>query len=194
MTTREAKKAANREKLIDAAAAVVAKQGAVAASLDAIAEKAGLTKGAIYSNFESKEDLLLALAEEVALTIEATDAFADVHRAIADVLEEVGRLAAVELKAARAKKMVLTFEILNYALRNARVRRAIAGSWREGFAGEAAWWEEAAAESGTDLPVSGAELAVLVQSLAIGLTLVRTIDPASVPDDLFPRAFRLLAG
>ena len=58
-------KAANRRALLDAATALIARDGA-GARLDAIADAAGLTTGAIYSIFGSKNDLLVAvLADEI---------------------------------------------------------------------------------------------------------------------------------
>src|SRR6266542_6308917 len=62
--TREEKKARTRAQLIDAAATVFARRGLVAASLDEVAEEAGLTKGAVYSNFGSKEELFEAVIDE----------------------------------------------------------------------------------------------------------------------------------
>jgi AcrR family transcriptional regulator len=55
-----------RQSLLKAAARVFAEQGFHGASLDDVARAAGFTKGAVYSNFESKEDLFLALLEEKA--------------------------------------------------------------------------------------------------------------------------------
>ena len=58
-------KAANRRALLDAATALIARDGA-GVRLDAIADAAGLTTGAIYSIFGSKNDLLVAvLADEI---------------------------------------------------------------------------------------------------------------------------------
>src|SRR5207237_7478801 len=62
--TRDEKKAQTRERLIDAASQVFARKGFAATSLDEVAETAGLTKGAVYSNFESKEDLVRSVLEE----------------------------------------------------------------------------------------------------------------------------------
>lgn len=59
--TREEQRAQTRQELLDAAAAVFARHGYHAASVDDVAEAAGFTKGAVYSNFESKEALFLAL-------------------------------------------------------------------------------------------------------------------------------------
>jgi AcrR family transcriptional regulator len=59
-------KEANRRALLAAATALIAREG-TGVRLDAIAEAAGLTTGAIYSIFGSKSDLLVAvLADEVA--------------------------------------------------------------------------------------------------------------------------------
>jgi AcrR family transcriptional regulator len=53
-----------REHLLEAAALVFARDGFHRASLDDIAALAGFTKGAVYSNFKSKEDLLLACMDQ----------------------------------------------------------------------------------------------------------------------------------
>jgi AcrR family transcriptional regulator len=55
-----------RARLLDAAAEVFAEVGVDAASVEAICERAGFTRGAFYSNFDSKEELMLALTERVA--------------------------------------------------------------------------------------------------------------------------------
>jgi AcrR family transcriptional regulator len=52
-----------RERLLDAAFTVFAQQGIHGASIEAVCEAAGFTRGAFYSNFSSKEELFLALAE-----------------------------------------------------------------------------------------------------------------------------------
>lgn len=62
--TREQQRARTREDLLQAAAEVFARHGYHATSVDMVAEAAGYTKGAVYSNFSSKEELFLALLEE----------------------------------------------------------------------------------------------------------------------------------
>lgn len=57
---------ATRKKLLDAAAQVFAEVGLDAASVEAICERAGFTRGAFYSNFETKDELFLELAGNVA--------------------------------------------------------------------------------------------------------------------------------
>ncbi|HEV2062573.1 MAG TPA: helix-turn-helix domain-containing protein, partial [Solirubrobacteraceae bacterium] len=53
-----------RREILDAAARAFAQRGYHGASVEAVAAEAGLSTGAVYSNFESKEDLFLALYEE----------------------------------------------------------------------------------------------------------------------------------
>ncbi len=55
-----------RERLLDAAAQVFARTGFGAASVEAITEAAGFTRGAFYSNFASKEQLFIALSHRQA--------------------------------------------------------------------------------------------------------------------------------
>lgn len=55
------RRARTRERLLDAAYEVFAETGLAAASVEQIAERAGFTRGAFYSNFDTKEELLLAL-------------------------------------------------------------------------------------------------------------------------------------
>ena len=61
---RDEQRALTRARLLDAARRVFARRGFHAASLEEIAQEAGATTGAIYSNFAGKEDLFLALFED----------------------------------------------------------------------------------------------------------------------------------
>lgn len=55
-----------RARLLDAAAQVFAEVGLDGASVEAVCERAGFTRGAFYSNFESKDELFLMLTASVA--------------------------------------------------------------------------------------------------------------------------------
>ncbi|AAU49418.1 TetR family transcriptional regulator [Burkholderia pseudomallei] len=59
--TREQSKDLTRERLLSAAHAIFTKKGYVAASVEDIASAAGYTRGAFYSNFRSKAELLIEL-------------------------------------------------------------------------------------------------------------------------------------
>lgn len=58
--SREESQAQTRQRLLEAARIVFAREGC-SASVEAIAAEAGYSKGAVYSNFASKEDILLEL-------------------------------------------------------------------------------------------------------------------------------------
>lgn len=58
-----ARRERTRAKLVDAAFEVFAEQGFTGASLELICERAGLTRGAFYYNFASKEELFLAVMD-----------------------------------------------------------------------------------------------------------------------------------
>jgi AcrR family transcriptional regulator len=83
-----------RQRLLAAAARTFARQGYAGASLDAVAEAAGLTKGAVYWHFASKMDLFLALLDERLATkvaelpalLEKAAAASDPEQALAGLL------------------------------------------------------------------------------------------------------------
>lgn len=56
------KRERTRARLIEAAAVVIGRKGLAGTSLEEIAERAGMTRGAIYGNFRDKEELFLAVA------------------------------------------------------------------------------------------------------------------------------------
>ena len=57
------KREQTREEILAAASRVFADRGFHAASLDAIAEEAGFSRGAVYYNFGDKEELFLELLD-----------------------------------------------------------------------------------------------------------------------------------
>ncbi|MFT4260404.1 TetR/AcrR family transcriptional regulator [Microbacterium sp.] len=65
MSTTTRSRENTRARLLDAAAQVFAEVGLDGASVEAVCERAGFTRGAFYSNFESKDELFLTLAARV---------------------------------------------------------------------------------------------------------------------------------
>lgn len=194
MASRVEKKSRTRQALLDAAAKLVARDGAQATSLDRIAEEAGLTKGAVYSNFSGKEDLLFTLAETAAGPTLSLNDFATDGESLADVFEQLGRAMARELRTAPPRTWRLGLEIFYFGLRNARARKKLAAIQREDAEATGVELEELAASRGEELPLPGREFAILIQAVALGLAQYWAINPKAVPDHVFARAFRLLAG
>lgn len=115
---RRTPRAETQRELLEAAARVFARRGLHAASVDQIAEEAGLSTGALYSNFQGKEDLFLQLYED-RISRRATE--------LRDILSGGDRshglsdVAAAVAEALRAERewFLLYLEFALYAARNA---------------------------------------------------------------------------
>ena len=123
-----ARRAVTREKLMAAASTVFADRGIPGASVEEICEAAGFTRGAFYSNFADKDQLVLALiqarvqaqyaaAEQAIATVKATTGDhppADLVSIAITAFEEAGR---------PGREGILTQqELLLYAARRPQLR------------------------------------------------------------------------
>lgn len=87
--TREETRALTRKALIDAAAYEFASVGFAGASVDAIAARAGYTRGAVYANFANKQALLLELMKRFLETeLENSRAVFERAQSVEDFLAE----------------------------------------------------------------------------------------------------------
>ena len=173
-----------RARVLQAAAEVFAERGFAAASLDQVAAAAGFTKGAVYSNFASKDELFLALmADEVTRRVDA------VEEAMRTTTDLPGVLAAVsaELSHRDAAWQLLFLEFWQRAVRDPDVRRAFVTSRRDLRSRiadvVARFLAEHPARAGWD---AGALTVVLI-ALSNGLALEALPDPDAVPPDLLAR-------
>ena len=119
-----------RRKLLDAAAQVFAEVGLDAASVEAICERAGFTRGAFYSNFETKDELFLELAGTVArervaavrsrvLELEQAGALDEVRDDALEIIQNV-----LDVSADDRLGVLLLSEIRIHALRNPQLAAA----------------------------------------------------------------------
>ncbi|TQJ31032.1 TetR/AcrR family transcriptional regulator [Microbacterium sp. SLBN-146] len=125
---------ATRQKLLDAAAQVFAEVGLDAASVEAICERAGFTRGAFYSNFETKDELMLALTERTAEEkIELVTERIQALRATGEQFSPAELVQRV-LDVAMDEKMgiLLTSEIRTRALRDPALAQAYL-AWQAGL-------------------------------------------------------------
>jgi AcrR family transcriptional regulator len=176
VATQGERRAQTRRALLDAAAELFAERGVDGASIDAIAEAADRTSGAVYDHFGGKEGLLFALLEgwvdDVAAVIGA-------ELATASTLEE--RMAALwrnvsQPVAGDGRWIALEHELWSYATRNEHARHHLAQRYRVAWAGvdeAAASWVDRASRAGP-----------AVIGLLLGLEMMRRLDPVAVPDDL----------
>lgn len=171
-----------RERLLDAAARVIARDGFQGARLADVAREAGLTTGAIYSNFRDKEDLFVAAFDQVQqLGAELAEAGPGV-----DGLIESFRFAAARFENSR-QLQVLNLELALLGARNARVRHYLRAGLGESV-------ETVAKELPGEDDAERRELAALLIALSNGIALVRMLAPDQVSIEAAERALRRLAG
>jgi AcrR family transcriptional regulator len=184
--TPERRRAMTRRHLLDAAAIVFAREGFHGSTLDEVAATAGFTKGAVYSNFKSKEDLFLALFDDridrqFAVASEVLDS------GPRETSEQLPRVR--ELLHSRAffwddSWTTLYLEFVLYARRNPDVAAKLAASARRTreLVTSMVEAEYASADSKPRYPT--AHLAVISLALFNGLAIDRLADPSAVGDEL----------
>lgn len=194
--TRQQRQQLTRQRLLDAAGRLFAEQG-LAVSLDDVAAAAGLTKGAVYSNFPSKEALLLELIKD--RTESAQDSQAAFSALIDQSVPLPQRLAGLSrafdagmADATNRNFMVFMVEFWTMAMRNPRMLGPCAQALR--------WMRERIA-SGFErefpagaLPLPTQEFAVLEMALDIGFLIQHLADPEAVPGEYYASAMGLIFG
>jgi AcrR family transcriptional regulator len=191
--TRAQAKEQTRERLLQAARRVFVERGFHATTLDQVAEEAGHTKGAVYSAFESKADLFLAIFEE------RTRRRADELRRIATRVSSLAELAQAgeqlwiaTLRNEREWSLLLVeFEV--YAARDAVLRERLAGIQRLFRSAMSEAIEAVAAASGERLPVPPEHLTVATLALSNGMMLEGLTGVTSNTVETFRAAFALLS-
>jgi AcrR family transcriptional regulator len=180
-----------REDLLAAAARVFAHRGFHGASVEAISEDAGLSTGAIYSNFASKEELFLALYEE---RIERR------RQELRSAVEDAGgREAGLAAAAANVEAVfgrepewfLLYFEFALHAARDAafarRFRKIRVAGLRELERGVAEGLEHAGIE-----PSHATDLARGLRALSYGLALDGLVGERKGAESVFGRLVELI--
>jgi AcrR family transcriptional regulator len=178
VTSQERRRAETRSRLLEAAADLFAERGIDGSSVDAIAEAADRTSGAVYDHFGNKEGLLFALLQrwmdDVAVVIDAEVATA---RTLDDVLGALWRNVASPPEG-RERWIALEHELFSWAARHPGAGEHLARRYRAAWTAieqAAAQWEGAEPEPGSGAAVVGALL---------GLAMMRRVDPAAVDDTI----------
>jgi AcrR family transcriptional regulator len=178
--TRAERQANTRAELLAAAARVFARHGYDAASVAEIAEEAGYSHGAVYSNFAGKEELFLALYEEwVAKRVAEIEATFSREGTLA----ERARVAVDDWLRRFARDpdpFLLRLEFTARAVRDPKLRRKL--GTRVGAVPLAIrrLVEEGAEAEGVELPLPPEELALALQALSLGLALEALGNPDAV--------------
>ena len=192
---RSARRAQTRVRLLQAAAEVYALHGFGGATLDEVAAQAGLTKGAVYDHFGSKENLLLALMEEyLAGQVAAQLVLFDRERTTSErpVAGSEDWMARLHESPERFRLFV---ELWAHAQRDEQLRRHLAGALRTLHATFAGFAAASAADAGVQNPAGAPEqFANVTLGLGIGLAMLKLTDPDTIPDGLLGAVLSMLIG
>jgi len=185
-------RAQTRQRLLQAAGEVFAERGYDRASLDDVATAAGLTKGAVYSSFASKADLLYALMREriderLALVTEAVERQATVR----EITRDAGSGLA-QLMSSQRDWHLLFIEFWARAVRDPELHDELARERRSVRGLIAQFLETRAAEAEINLPAPAEQLAVAVLALSNGIAIEHLADPDTVDPSIFGVTLGLL--
>jgi AcrR family transcriptional regulator len=195
--TPERRRQLTRDALVAAAAEVFTAKGFHAASLDEIADAAGFTRGAIYSNFGSKEELLFAVYDRLDDMTLAGMADAIDERGAGDPLGDATAAAEVWGRLlGRSRDMIaLSLELRLYALRNPEARERLARLERQANDKLAGFIEDTFARQKMTLRMSATQLAALGRAGVNGLEEAAAVDEDNAAEyrELIQTLFVLLA-
>jgi AcrR family transcriptional regulator len=180
-----------REAVVEAAAKIFLRDGFQAASMRRIAAEAGMTTGAIYSRFDGKADLFLAVLEGK-LDPRLEEMYGTVRGApTGEVGARVGEQFSAYL-VQRRPWLILLIEFWAQAAGDRKARRAFVRRHEGLRTAITDALSERAARLGTPLAMPASELATVLIALTNGFAVERLGDPSAVPDDLYARALDLL--
>jgi AcrR family transcriptional regulator len=190
--TREQSKAHTRERLLVAARRVFARSGFHGASVEEIASEAGFSTGALYSNFDGKEDLFLVLMERE--IDEHAREIADAVSARASVSERArgGAEQWMTMIEREPEVLLLFMEFWAYGVRDADVRPKVAARFAQVRELLTRLIADGAREFDLELDIPAEHLAVAIDALADGIARQKLAEPQAVPDDLMGRVLSLL--
>jgi AcrR family transcriptional regulator len=192
--TPERRRAMTRDHLLEAAAMVFARDGLQGSSLDEIATTAGFTKGAVYSNFKSKDDLFLAVLEQ---------RFERGHAAIRGAMDPPeGRSPDAWMpritKAVRESMWddrwtMLFLEFVLYAARNPRARSKLAAYVRRSLDRVEELLTQEYEAAGTPPRYPSEDFALVSEALFDGLAVYRLIDESFTNDQRLQTVLQMLS-
>ena len=186
--SRAESQAQTRAQLVTTAKQLFFEDGYHPTSLEKVADAAGYSKGAVYSNFRNKDELCTAVLDEIRA------------ERLAEILEIIARPdtpARIEALRDWAERVIgdpgwtsLEVEFAVHARRNEQLRTDLAASLDKILQMLTAGVESA---DNPDLKMAGAQIATVMLALGVGLGLLRSIDP-SVPVNGLIDTLRLVTG
>jgi AcrR family transcriptional regulator len=180
---REEQQAETRDRLLDAATILFAETGFSGTSVAAIAKRAGVTTGAIYSNFAGKDELFAAVVERHMQR--QAETYRLLYAAGGSPAERMQRGADrwMSLISGEPDYFPLFIEVWRVGLAKPAIRKRLRKAYANLVAELAGLVRQGSPEPIDD--ATATQFALIVCSLADGLALHKILDPGLVPDDLF---------
>ncbi len=182
--TREQQKAQTRKRLIESTRKVITRRGYHDTTVEEIAEEAGYSRGAVYSNFESKEDLFFAGFDEVLEKWES-----DLRQIIGteeDPLKQAyeGGKIFDDVFGENLEWFVAFSEFCGHVAKMPKLRKKVAArlAGMNQVGGEII--EAYSEELGLPLPAPAEQVSAGSQSLSVGFALRKLMDPEAFPIEL----------
>jgi AcrR family transcriptional regulator len=168
----------NRTLVLDAARRVFLARGYHGATLEQIAEEAGFSKGVVYSQFDSKADLFLALLEDRISERAAENARVAGSLREGDLLTLIDHLARGDQATPGWLLLVIEFRV--HAARDAGLSRRYAEVHARTVESLAGVLATVGARDGQRLAVAPRRLAELMLAFSAGAALEQAADPAAL--------------
>jgi AcrR family transcriptional regulator len=180
-TRRQERSEATRGRLIRAAEKIFARDGFEAAKLEEIAAEAGYTRGAFYANFESKEDLFLALLEgETSRRIDTVEGLMKRVRHPGDKLKVFREFFLTISQDRRWSLLSLEFKL--FAVRHPEAKARLAAMNRRLMKPRIGILRDIVQSSGRRLPASPGAVAMSLSAATNALALEHMLDRGIMPE------------
>jgi AcrR family transcriptional regulator len=172
--------------LLKTAANVFATRGYHNASVEGIAEQAGFSHGAVYSNFASKEELFLAVFEDY-MANRARELGEALVRAPESLVLQARAIAAqwMERFARDPSSFLLHLEFMIHAARDPTLSKKMGLRQASLRLAIQDYLQKAQREARIEFELPPAELALIMRSLGIGIAVEALNSPNDVREDLF---------
>jgi AcrR family transcriptional regulator len=172
----------NHELVIDAARRVFLAKGYSGATLEAIAEEAGFSKGVVYSQFDSKADLFLTLLDRRVIERAAENERVVSGATGIDGIRAIVTAAERDVQAEPAWVRVL-IEFRSVALRDPAVNRRYAESHGRAVARLGELLQQLLDRGNLTAVVPPKTIAEMIFAVGTGVTLERSANPDALPQD-----------
>lgn len=183
-----------RDRLLRAAAQVFSDKGIGNSSIEDICDEAGFSRGAFYSNFAAKDELVIELLDmHIASSHAAID---ELYESSTDTLDFVENMESDRRQRDSPLDVedggLLYIELLLYSLRNPDNRPKLLGHQQQMRESNVGVLERIVEAVGRPYPMPLEDLASIIMAVDIGLSLNNFVDPESARPTQFSEFMGLL--